>query len=93
MGERGTDGDSGYLPQVGVGNKYQEAKGYGVYTGVHLGKVRQNDIQTVGDGVGAMFQERKITQVSCAECGALVTSSSLMHHMEWSHGTSLPQTT
>ena len=43
-------------------------------------------------GEGATFQEWRRTQVGCADCGDLVAASSLRHHVERSHGISLPQT-
>ena len=42
-------------------------------------------------GEGATFLGQKITRVSCAECEALVTVSSLIHHMKRSHGIKLLQ--
>ena len=37
------------------------------------------------------FWERKITRVSCEECGGGMSDFSLRHHMERSHGIVLPQ--
>ena len=43
-------------------------------------------------GEGATFWQRKITKVSCTECGGTMAESSLCHHMEISHGIVLPHT-
>ena len=43
-------------------------------------------------GGGEMFWERKRTRVTCLECGAIMSASSIQLHMEQSHGVIASQT-
>ena len=58
----------------------------------NLGTTGRSVVQEASNRKRATFQERNRTRVSCAECGGIMTASSLCHHMEMSHGIFLPHT-